>query len=412
MNKILLFADIGGHEQERYYHVGDEAMFQETSNWYLSNLPHWKISALTWSTKKKNGINFSPHLLWLQKPSWLFFLLFILKILIYKIFTLSLFSKIESTWFQNIKNQNLIHFSGGGNLSSNFRKWLYYCFIVLLVAKLFKIKVILTSQTLGPFNKFDLIIAQFLLGQAQLIGIRSKIDNLSIFSQLNISQTKLVSMLDSAYVPQSTSTKTKNKNYFRIGLSLHQWKSTNSKTKHLMKALLKKIKSQYPVRLILIPHHISQNKKGTDIDYMKSIMTPPSLTSKKSWAKICYKFANHHSPNKLVKAVTAKVDLLITSRYHGLVFALSQNIPTIAINYDQYYKNKNIGILEMIYENNFGKYTVDFSDKKNKSDFSTKVSFLLKNNAKEKKKLQLINKKIYSDKNSLDSVMRNLDLDN
>ncbi len=50
----------------------------------------------------------------------------------------------------------------------------------------------------------------------------------------------------------------------------------------------------------------------------------------------------------IVKGITSKMDILLSTRYHGLVFALSSGVPVIAINYDQYYRTKNNGAFAMV----------------------------------------------------------------
>lgn len=410
MKKILLFADIGGHEQQRYYHVGDEAMFYETYLWYKNNHPDWKFSALTWSEKQDRYLNFQPHLFWSQKPSWLFFLFFIVKVFIYKVFNLSLFSTSEFAWFSTVINNDVIHFTGGGNLSSNFRKWLYYCFLVLLITKVFNKKVILTSQTIGPFNKIDLQIAKVLFDQASVIGIRSKINPQDFFNDLNISQSKLISMLDSAYTRQNNKNKKKPRNYFLVGLSIHEWQNSSKKTRQLINSLIKKIRKKYQIRIILIPHHLTINGAGDDMTFMSKMLSSAKI-NRKTWSLFCQKISKHTVPANLIKSITSKVDLLITSRYHGLVFALSQNVPAIALNYDRYYQIKNNGILEMIYDNNSQNYSIELQDENALLNMFAKCDQLLRNNFQEKAKLAKINEKKFSSENTLNSVMEKLSFD-
>jgi polysaccharide pyruvyl transferase WcaK-like protein len=47
------------------------------------------------------------------------------------------------------------------------------------------------------------------------------------------------------------------------------------------------------------------------------------------------------------KNIVSQLDMLITSRYHGCVFGASQGIPTIGLYSEEYWKNKNMGVLEM-----------------------------------------------------------------
>ncbi|MCL4208056.1 polysaccharide pyruvyl transferase family protein [Patescibacteria group bacterium] len=410
MKKILLFADIGGHEQERYYHVGDEAMFYETYLWYKDNHPDWEISALTWFKNNDHYINFAPHLLWSQRPSWAFFLFFVVKVFIYKVFNLSLLSASEFSWLSTVISNDVIHFTGGGNLSSNFRKWLYYCFLVLLIAKVFNKKVILTSQTIGPFNKIDLQIAKVLLNQASIIGIRSKINRREFFNDLNLSQSKLISMLDSAYTKQKNKNKKKPRNYFLIGLSIHEWKNSSKETHQLINSLIQKIRKKYQIRIILIPHHLTTNGVGDDVTFMSKMLSS-AKNNQKTWNLFCRKISKHTVPANLIKSITSRIDLLITSRYHGLVFALSQNVPAIALNYDRYYQIKNNGILEMIYDSNPQNYSIELKDENALLNMFAKCDQLLRNNFQEKAKLAKINEKKFSSENTLNSVMEKLSFD-
>ena len=54
-------------------------------------------------------------------------------------------------------------------------------------------------------------------------------------------------------------------------------------------------------------------------------------------------------PASYIAQRTADVDVLLTTRYHGIVFALSHNIPVIALQFDAYYRMKNMGALEYMY---------------------------------------------------------------
>ena len=55
-------------------------------------------------------------------------------------------------------------------------------------------------------------------------------------------------------------------------------------------------------------------------------------------------------PSKIIpnaiKFMYSKMDMVITTRYHGLVFAASSGVETYVINYDEYYSQKNRGFVE------------------------------------------------------------------
>lgn len=162
MKKIILFADVGGHEDQQYYHVGDEAMLYESYRWYKNNHPTYALTVFSWfPTHSDLQCTETPHLHWPKDKGFSYFPLLMAKLLIWKILGKSYFSKTELSLITVIQNHDRLHFTGGGNLSSQFRPWLYYCFFVLFVAKLLRKEIIVTSQTIGPLTGIDRLSAVF-----------------------------------------------------------------------------------------------------------------------------------------------------------------------------------------------------------------------------------------------------------
>lgn len=162
MKKIILFADVGGHEDQQYYHVGDEAMLYETHRWYRKYHPAYTLTVFSWfPTHSDMRCTEVPHLRWPKGRGSTYFLLLITKTLLWRLLDKSYFSKTELAVVTTIQQHDRIHFTGGGNLSSQFRPWLYYCFFVLFVAKLLRKEIIVTSQTIGPLTGIDRLSAVF-----------------------------------------------------------------------------------------------------------------------------------------------------------------------------------------------------------------------------------------------------------
>lgn len=199
MKKILLFADIGGHEYQQYYHVGDEAMFLQTYYWYKQAHPSWQLSAFSWfKTHQDLDIREYHHLHW-SKESYRYFPILVLKFFCWRLTGFSLYSKEEKDCIKAIQIHDRVHLTGGGNISSEFRQWLYYCFFIFLIAKFFKKEIILTSQTLGPFNMIDGFMAALFLNFPKLIALRSNTTPQSEFKHNGILVPQVHSMVDSAY---------------------------------------------------------------------------------------------------------------------------------------------------------------------------------------------------------------------
>ena len=52
------------------------------------------------------------------------------------------------------------------------------------------------------------------------------------------------------------------------------------------------------------------------------------------------------SPSATKNAIS-QFDVMVSARYHGCVFAVSQQIPVMALYYEEYWKQKNQGVLSM-----------------------------------------------------------------
>ena len=70
----------------------------------------------------------------------------------------------------------------------------------------------------------------------------------------------------------------------------------------------------------------------------------------------------HPFKEPLIKGLTATMDLVIATRYHALVFALSAGVPALASNYDDYYGTKNRGVLELMWGEDAEKFELCIND--------------------------------------------------
>lgn len=418
MKKILLFADIGGHEEENYYHVGDEAMFYETYRWYKTNHPRWKLTAASWTIAHSNlDIHETRHLSRPKINSKLlkkfYFPSLFIKFLLHLLTNINLFSPSEYQLIMSIKKQDRIHFTGGGNLSSQFRPWLYYSFFVLFVARSFSKQILLTSQTIGPISGIDKLLANFIFNFSDLITVRSKLDVHNKKSS-NYFSYKIESMLDAAYnLPtKKNQPRIKHKNNYVIGLSIHSWKGYERKTIELIKNVLVEFSKNHSLSIVIIPHHLTLKNESIDSFILKEIIAElPSTVSiyEPNSQKIIRKIS---VPATEIKLLTSRVDLLLTTRYHGIIFALSQNIPTIAISFDKYYQEKNTSTLKMIYGSDYKKYHVTVQDKHAYTKILKNMTTIKKNGMKEKARLQKINAIVSLAIPTLDTVMKKFESNN
>lgn len=391
MMKILLFANIGSAPNS-FYHVGDEAMFLETCRWYQTTHPSYTISIFT-SQPNHGHLNINE----IKNPLEFQFIgkkeLFsiFIKTFLFKYLNKNFFDQKEYELVNSIKEQDRIHLCGGGNLNSIYPGWLYYSLVILVISLLYSKDTVLTSQTIGPFSFIDKLLAYLIINKARIVAVRGHADTLK---NLGIVSPKIYNMLDAAYgLPVTTDKKQLKKKLFRIGLSLHDWKGSKKFFEALVGSL-KDISKKVPIEIVLIPHVLVDddtqwdmgfmsglfNKLGTELNIIQPVMND-ILTSKPE-------------PAYYIKNITGTVDLLISTRYHGVIFALSQNIPVLTYTSDFYYSDKNTNALKLYYPNNFDKYSMSSSDKHLNSTLTSTLRLIIKNNIQEKLQLKKINSKL------------------
>lgn len=413
MKKVLLVADIGGHDKEAYYHVGDEAMFYETYRWYRRYRPEVALTALSWlPTHEELEIAEHPHLLWRKTQSQLYFGQLLLNLFFLRLFSKNIFSPSEAALVSVIRQQDIIHFSGGGNLSSSFRQWLYYCFFIIATARLFGKKVILTSQTIGPLTGLDWWFGVFFLNWVQVIGIRAQTTARNVFSSFGLFRPRILSMLDAAYsLPLqnfSLTTLPPPKNTFRLGLSVHHWAGYEREIMTVVSEAISQLASQNSLELVVIPHHITADSKDDDVSFMRELVE--RLPQEVIVHEIDYAatLSQLPAPALVYKAMTAAVDLMLTTRYHGLIFALSANVPTVSFLLDPYYEVKNTEALKYAYGDNTDRYTVGVLSSNATAEAVAKISQLLTELPAERDKLKAINKKMLAGDKTLHEIMSTL----
>lgn len=415
MKKILLFADVGGHEYEAYYHAGDEAMLSETYRWYRQAHPTWQLSMLSWfPTHDSLECQELPHLHWDTKQSHLYFPLLLIKLIAWKITGKSFFSTAEFALIETIRKNDRIHFTGGGNLSSQFRQWLYYSFFVIIAAKMYGKEIILTSQTIGPIIGVDRIFACLTLNLPQLIGIRAKTSRKELMRSYGIFKPQIKSMLDAAYsLPPSNYQLPKKTKAIHIGLSVHAWDGWETVVDNIVAELCTTLAQKYTLEITIIPHHLTTQQPNPDSVYMQTIANklPSTIT-------IHHPSLPNHTTKKTnlashIKQLTAQTDLLLTTRYHGLIFGLASNVPCIALQLDGYYQMKNHGALELWYGQQANNYQVTLPTKQAKNvpvfrELLGKTTQILDNLSLEKAQLQTINTELSTGTKTLAAVMHTL----
>ncbi|MDF2820850.1 MAG: csaB [Clostridiales bacterium] len=199
--------------------------------------------------------------------------------------------------------------SGGGNLlqdkTSSHSLW-YYVFIIML-AKLFKKKVMLYANGVGPLTKkFNKYLVKKVI---------NKVDFITIRETLNPSDDEVI---DKIFEQEGI-----RLNDFNVGISVRKWKTEDEMKKfgQLCDGLIDKLGAN----IVLIP-----------MQYPSDLIVCEQIT----------KYINH--PISIIKqryssteqiGIVGKMDLVISMRLHTLIYASLTGTPMLGIIYDEKIKH-------------------------------------------------------------------------
>lgn len=316
-------ADISGMGEE--YHVGDEAMAEVAINRLKCLYGEQNLIMAAGSPKsitETYKIKCFPYynlklkdrkMLLLKRPFSFF-----------KSFFLMLYHVVSA---------DVVFTCGGGNLTSVWPEVLETRLYLFKWASRFKKKIILVSQTLGPFSDEHKIECQKVLSNASWIGVRDK-----QFSYQQIGLPVQFAVDDAVFLEPEHNDQTKKliaANQPILALSLRDCKGLALEKKQIVAKTISRIASEKRLQTIFIPHHIPQGdvRIAQELKAMWSSTSPFSIIEPIQRASV-------------LKAITKESQLVVTMRYHQLIFALSTGVPAVGIYFNEYTQAKLNGAFE------------------------------------------------------------------
>lgn len=352
--KVFIIADIG-LDKNGSYHVGDEAMF--VCNLHIYSKNHYDVTASSRSISH-NSNNFT-EVTDIYIVNKLVFLWLLTCSILLRYFRINLFPGKFKTTVKALIGSDLLHISGGGNINSFWPGHIYFRCMMIYLANLFNVPIIMTSQTIGPLNyKFHKMIVGWALNKVEFIGMRDNTFSKKYLEESAVTKPFINFMVDDAlhintleFISDDWLNKVlaKSDGQINIGISLHDWQ--NIPNYGWIAEGLANISKKYPnAKFFAIPHQIENNKGDTS--FMNKLFNESLIEKFYSFNyKDIMKISKSiESIPLLISYITSQMDINISSRYHGLVFSCVASVPAIAINYDEYCKAKNEGLLGLYYD--------------------------------------------------------------
>lgn len=339
--KVFIIADIG-LDKKGDIHVGDEAMFFANVMRYVKL--GYTVSASSRSKSDTGGLYVEYLDAYITGPLKL--ARYIFCALMYRFFKVNIFPLFFRPTIKALTESALVHVSGGGNLTSFWPGHIYYRAFMILLARMYGLPVIVTSQTVGPITHwFHGFVLRVTLNRVDCIGVRDRAYSTEVLKRHAIVSPEIRYMPDDAlcFDRQDVPPASVSQREIRVGLCLHEWGSDTEYLAELLRQLHNRMGDVY---YYIIPHHFGL-RAGIDDEFMMQLTKHinPERVIPCSFAHLIAK--SKVSVCHAIRERIADMDIVLSTRYHGIIFALDSAVPAFGLNYDTYYETKNRGAFEL-----------------------------------------------------------------
>jgi len=235
--------------------------------------------------------------------------------------------------FREMKDMDIL-VSGGGSLFQDVtskRSIAYYLGIIWLAKRIFKKKVMIYSQGIGPVNKkYNRWMLRQILNSVDVINVRDEKSKLEL-QTIGVKKDILVTTdtvfgikrpcLSKGKEVLTKMDRYKDKPY--IGISVRPWKNNHDITREVAK-LCSKIITELNHTPVLIPFHFHKDlklmeniKKEVDGIYRDKVVLMDE-----------YLYVDEYL------SLIGNMDIMVAMRLHGLIFSVLMGIYPVGISYD------------------------------------------------------------------------------
>lgn len=266
-------------------------------------------------------------------------------------------------FLDHLKTADLLFNVGGGNIREH--SWVRSLprFGTFSICKIFGIPVILSGQTIGPFESWiSKKVAAFFLNRVDMISLRDT-TSLRVLQDMAVNKPVIKETADDAIllpvasreeIEAALANEKIGKQLPLIGINALASLETivqasRSEQISLVANTADRLISQLGVRVIFIAMDYSakSDDRVIELEILESM-------EHKNEASV---ITNGYD-DRTLKGIIGEMDVCIGFRYHFVVFATTMRVPTVGLYLGEYYKRKITGILELMGQQ---KYAIDFA---------------------------------------------------
>jgi len=236
--------------------------------------------------------------------------------------------------------------SGGGNLSSTWPDLLYERVALIQLARIFEKPTVVLGQTIGPRLGGDerRVLAEALCS-ARFVGLR-ELPSAALAMELGVPQERIWYQSDDALFPEG------NPEFVTLSSSMlarsvtpaiavtidPQIRATGEAVFDSLASQLRELSSTTGAPLIIIPHAFGNESKAVPSDLTEARLLAEGLGLSATVVAAGLDAGQ-------ARQITGDAALVISSRYHPIVFGLSAGVPALGIYGDEYSRIKLQGAL-------------------------------------------------------------------
>lgn len=345
----MLVADVAGLS---HYHVGDEAILTARLAWVRKTFPAVTPIALSHDpsfTAARHSVQAleEPSLPRWVDQSWVYrWSCPALSARLLEILCRGFAPRLGAV-LREVRQTSLLCICGGGSLTSTYGALLRFRSLLAGYALASGVPVAVSGQQIGPaLTREDAAILKRWLPGARYVGVRDPGVSVAVGRDLGLQPGHLVvtgdDALDLAPSPVERGIPGRSGTRPLVGLSLHL-RGGRAEREQLLARMVSALAGwlrDVEADLLWLPHLRSDVAHRCDIRLAHDFARESGLGNRLVIAD------DRHLLDSHIKYLTGRCQFVVSTRYHGAVFALSSGVPVVALSQDDYTHAKLKGLLE------------------------------------------------------------------
>jgi polysaccharide pyruvyl transferase WcaK-like protein len=251
-----------------------------------------------------------------------------------------------------VRESDGVAIAGGGNIASTWPTHIFERATLGELARIFDKPLVISGQTIGPFlTDDDAALVTTLLDSASLVGLREG-DSFEFSQRLGVAEHRLNHTIDDAsFLAIDTraprhSTEVARAPYCAVTLAAHINGHDRDAVEQRLAELFDSISENFDLDIVFFAHFGSQLDTESVGDTVVHNRVMHRMTTGRATIEPT-------TDSAAAARFSRNAALVVSSRYHPVVFAVSAGVPTVGISVDDYTTTKLTGAL-----GNFGQTSV------------------------------------------------------